>query len=429
MKKIAIFIFILSSSFFLTSCDWVISAIGNLMCKYAPDTDHCFQFTAVQWGNPNACNKIKWTKFKDVWSNPPRDKCFLQIAVNKWDYSICNKIVGWAMSYTVEWCILDTAIKKEDPKWCSKLASFPSEYASCKWSLVSLDKVNQKDSQINDLIEKIKNDPDNSDLKKQLSDAKNKQNDIYNELSDWEKTEYFKSKREQILSDVEDEDVKSAIANSYTKLRWNNPDMKIWDLVDSLKKIKEEQEQIKRIDDYANELTDTIKWQLDEIVNDKIDEAKDEIMWKVWGKALDYINKNWWENMKWALKNLEWMRDKYEKWSEKYNELQSKYTKLKWYYDEVMWVYKKVDDINNMVAQGKITEGQAQAIKWWVFLQKWLEYSTKYVPVFGSTISKISKETFEVVINKAKERWERTNSLQKCIDDPANCDPSWISAY
>jgi len=58
------------------------------------------------------------------------------------------------------------------------------------------------------------------------------------------------------MADVEDDDVKKAISDVYTKYRSANPDLKVADLLAKIQTIKEEQVQIKRIDDYANELTD-----------------------------------------------------------------------------------------------------------------------------------------------------------------------------
>ena len=57
-----------------------------------PDSDHCTQFIAIQTSDPSKCEKIKWSSFKKYWSNPPKDKCYLQIAENTWDVSICKNI-------------------------------------------------------------------------------------------------------------------------------------------------------------------------------------------------------------------------------------------------------------------------------------------------------------------------------------------------
>lgn len=94
-----------------------------------------------------------------------------------------------------------------------------------------------------------------------------------------------------------------------------------------------------------------------------------------------------------------------------------------------MGVYDRVDKVNKMLAEGKIDTGKAKVLKGAILLDKGLEYATGYVPVFGSTISTISKETFGTVIELAKKRAERTTSLDKCINDPEHCDPNGISAY
>ena len=70
------------STLFLSGCS-LLTELGGLMCTLMPDSDHCYQFTAIQSGSPAACENIKGTKFKESGSNPPRDKCYLQIAINK----------------------------------------------------------------------------------------------------------------------------------------------------------------------------------------------------------------------------------------------------------------------------------------------------------------------------------------------------------
>jgi hypothetical protein len=123
------------------------------------------------------------------------------------------------------------------------------------------------------------------------------------------------------------------------------------------------------------------------------------------------------------------MKAKYDKASEAYDKLDKQIKKIKGVYDEIKGVYTKVDSFNKMVAEGKIDKGQAKVLKGAVLLGKGLEYATQYVPVFGSTVSTVSKETFGVVIKVATQRAQRTNSMQKCFDDPANCDTDGITAY
>lgn len=431
ITKIIVFVFL---TFFLSSCDSILSWIWNLMCTRAPDTDHCFQFTAVQSGSPASCERIKWTKFKWTWSNPPKDKCYLTVAQNKWDYNICKKIKWWPMSYTQDECIkwvwqkiLNETVAKDDLEWCKKLAKFPSWYQSsyeeCKAKLATIEKIKSKDDKIDNLIEQLKSDPDNSDLKKQLADAKKQQQMTYEMMPEGQKQTYFKEKREAIMWEIEDEDVKSAIAKEFTAYKsgeWN-----VLKQLEKLEQIKDKQETIKRLDEQANELVDNIKWQLEWIVNDK----QDEIIEKMWDSAQARIEENGWKNMKYALNNYKYLMDKYEKWSKMYEDAKWKYNKLKWVYDEVMWVYNRVDQVNKMLAEWKIDEWKAKVLKWAVLLDKWLEYATEYVPVFGSTISKVSKETFWTVIELAKKRAERSTALDKCFSDPANCDTDAISGY
>jgi hypothetical protein len=401
-----------------------------MMCELAPDTDHCRQFTAVQSWDPEVCSKIKWTKFKDTGSNPPRDKCYLQIAVNKWDVDVCNRIQGGPLSYTKEWCvgdvwnkILTTAIEKDDINGCLALKKIPAKYAECTGKLATPEKIKSGDDKMNDTIEALKKDPDNKDLKKELERLKKDKQSKYELMTDVQRSAYMSEKRKEIMGDIEDDDVASAISKEYTKYRSSEGNVN--KLLDKLQEITTRNEMIKKIDEDANELTDTIKEQLEWIVGDK----QDEIIGEMGESAKDWIEKNGGEAMKRSLSDMEWAMKKYEKWSEMYESMKGKYDKLKWAYDEVMGVYNRVDQVNKMLAEWKIDAWKAKVLKWAVLLDKWLEYATSYVPVFGSTISTVSKETFWVVIEVAKKRAERSTAIEKCFDDPANCDTDSISGY
>jgi len=434
MKNIALKIsFFLFLSFFLSGCS-LLTWIWNMICEIMPDSDHCFQFTAAQSWSPDACDKIKWTKFKDTWSNPPRDKCYMIVATNKEDYTICNKIKWWLMSYTPDECIkwvwqkiLNETVKDDDLSGCKKLSGFPSWYQSsyeeCKAKLATVEKIKWKDEKIDNLIDQLKNNPNDGDLKKQLEEAKKQKQLTYEMMPDAQRWQYFKEKREEIMAWVEDEDVKSAISKEFTTYKSSEPN--IINQLDKLKEITKKQELIKSADEKANQLVDQMKEQLDWLVKDK----QDEVIWAMWEKAEEWIQKNWWADVKYALNDMKWAMDKYEKWSKVYEDAKWKYDKLKKVYDEVMWVYNRVDQVNKMLAEWKIDAGKAKVIKWAVLLDKWLEYATWYVPVFGSTISTVSKETFWVVIELAKKRAERSTALDKCFEDPENCDTDSISWY
>ena len=404
------------------------------MCTLMPDSDHCYQFTAVQSGSPSACEKIKWTKFKDTGSNPPRDKCYLQVAINKWDYNICSNIKGGPMSYTKDGCIgdvwqkiLDTAVVSDDPNGCKSLQKFPktfeSKYTDCIGAIITPEKIKASDTKMNDIIDQLKKNPDDTDLKKELAKLKADKQTKYEMMSEPQRAAYFSEKRKEIMGDIEDDDVASAISKEYTKYRWSESNIN--NLLDKLGEITTKQKMIKQIDEEANELTDNIKEQLEWIVGDK----QDEIIGAMGENAKEWIEKNGGDKLKWSLKEMEWAMGKYEKWSEMYESMKGKYDKLKWAYDEVMGVYNRVDEVNKMLAEGKIDAGKAKVLKWAVLLDKWLEYATSYVPVFGSTISTVSKETFGTVIELAKKRAERSTAIEKCFDDPASRDTDKISGY
>lgn len=167
------------ASFFLSSCDSVLSGIGGLMCSLAPDSDHCYQFAAVQSGDPSRCEKIKGTKFKDVGSNPPRDKCYLQIAENTGNYDACDKIKGGAMSYTKNECLEGAAVKRDDPAGCAKLSAGSAERQRCALSVGSTEKVKAKDDEFQSLRQAFQDDPSDRETRAKYEAAKKDLNARY----------------------------------------------------------------------------------------------------------------------------------------------------------------------------------------------------------------------------------------------------------
>ncbi len=107
----------------LTGC---LGTVLEIFCDFSPDGDHCYQAAAVQGANPDGCEKIEGKDFGGV-SNPPKDKCFLQIAGNTGDPSVCKNIEGGMMSYTEEEC-LEAAFRGHTVEAC-KDASDP---AACR---------------------------------------------------------------------------------------------------------------------------------------------------------------------------------------------------------------------------------------------------------------------------------------------------------
>lgn len=393
-------------------------------CASDPDSKHCYQNEAVSSWDPAQCNKISWKEFKQYWSNPPRDKCFMMVAAEKGDYSICNKIKWGEMSYSKADCIFEVISKQDDPKWCNLLKG-KARYNECNETFRSANALDMKDQTIDDLTEQIKNDPDNAELKKQLAKTMEAKKALFPFLSSTEQSAYIKEQREKIMDNIDDADVNSLVAKEYNAYKKANPDVDVIALLDKMKDIADKQEAIKKIDEDANTLVDAVKEQMMELAQAWQDAATDAIK----EKAADWIKENWGDNLKRSLKNLEWMKEKYEKWSEAYNAIEEKYQKIKWVYDQINGMYTKMDSLDTLVAQGKLAADKAKVLKWAVLLQNGLTTVTEYVPVFGSTISKVTDATFEATMKFAQKRAERATALDKCIADPLNCDTDNISGY
>lgn len=393
-------------------------------CVDSPDSKHCYQSEAVDNADPSQCAKISGKEFKQYGSNPPRDKCYMMVAAKMGDYGICNKIKWGEMSYTKVDCIFEVINEQGDPKWCDLLKG-KDRHGECLDTFRSANALSMKDQTIDDLTEQIKNDPDNPELKQQMDKALATKKSLFTYLSPEEQSTYIKDQREKIMWDIDDADVNSLVAKEYNDFKKANPTADVITLLDKMKSIADKQEAIKQIDEDANTLVDAVKEQMMWLAQAGQDEMTDVMK----EKAADWIKENGGDKLKWSLKNLEWMKDKYEKWSEAYNSINEKYEKIKWVYDKINGIYTKMDGLDTLVAQGKLTADKARVIKWAVLLQNWLTAVTEYVPVFGSTISKITDATFEATIKLAEERAKRTTALDKCIDDPLNCDTDSISWY
>ena len=119
--------------------------LGDLMafsCQFMGNPDHCYQNAAVQDADPYGCEKVSGKDFVSGGSNPPRDKCYLQIAENTNDYNVCKNIKGGLMSYTQEECVTDIAVNTEDPAGCKRLTG--AEFNDCKATLgatITVDKL------------------------------------------------------------------------------------------------------------------------------------------------------------------------------------------------------------------------------------------------------------------------------------------------
>lgn len=185
----ALGVLLLAVSFFTTGC---LSQLEDIACLLLPDSDHCYQSSAMQSGNPDDCERIKGEKFKDGGSNPPKDKCYLNIAENTGDLEVCKRIKGGLMSYTQEECFLGLAIKFENPAGCKMLSS--EAKSDCRAQLG--DKIDPADviavdNQIDELKKYLKDGKD-ADLEKQLKGLEDKRKDMIDVLTKTNKAEYEK---------------------------------------------------------------------------------------------------------------------------------------------------------------------------------------------------------------------------------------------
>jgi len=145
-----------------------------------------------------------------------------------------------------------------------------------------------KDQTIDDLIEQLKKDPDNTMLKKELEQVMQAKRNLFPLLGPQEQSNYIKEQRERIMAGIDDTDVKTSIAKEYNAFRSANPDADIITLLEKMKSIADKQEAIKQMDEDANALVDAVKEQMLAIAQagqDKVTDAMKE-------KAADWIKKN-----------------------------------------------------------------------------------------------------------------------------------------
>jgi hypothetical protein len=429
MKKYFIALLLALAPFLLAGC---VGDLIELSCLFMEDRDHCYQAAAIQKADPYGCEKVSGKDFKG--SNPPRDKCYLLIAENTGDYGPCEFIKGGPLSYTKEECIMSVAVGTDDPAGCKKLSG--QDLSSCREQVsasITSDKLKDISAEVEALKSSVGSNPDDQGAKKRLAELKAKQDAMFEFAGDAVKGQYFKEAREEIMSDIEDVDVQSEISKIFIDFRGKNPNLSLNDQIKKLEEIKEEQDRIKNLDEISNTLMDQLKESVGDFADDTIDDLYGDDIEKykqaMQERGIKYLEENGGKSIKNGIAQLEWIKEKYDKASEQYEAITEQIDKLKKVYDEVSEVYRKVDEINKLVAEGRLDAGKAKVLHGAVFLGKGLEYATEYVPVFGSTISTISKETFNATIEFAKKRAQRTTAIDKCIEDPEHCDTDGISAY
>jgi prefoldin subunit 5 len=413
---------IILSSLVFTACDFEFLSDP---CASDPESHHCYQNLAVERADPSLCAKISAPEGFDK-SNPPKDKCYLMVAQSTGDATVCNNIIGGEFSYEKSNCIVDVAVAQKDFSACDMLSGKQKDscYESIGSSLNTNDLLNLND-EIAQLEKDLIYDWKNENLKNRLAELKNQQDLLYKNANPDVQRDFFRNQREKILEGIDDPQLKSMIAKDYSSYRSKHENADVTQLLEAMNEIKKEKQTIQRLDQEANKLVDDLKNNIIDYGSDKAKEAVDDVTGAAWEWSFSKGS----NEMKYKISQLEEMKNKYDKASAQYKAISEQIDKFKKVYDEVNEVYKKVNEINGLVANGKIDEGKAEVLKGAVYLGKGLEYATGYVPVFGSTMSTISKETFDATVKFATKRAQRTTSLQRCIDDPLNCDTDGITGY
>lgn len=398
-------------------------------CANDPDSRHCYQDLAVERGDPTLCEKIEappgFTK-----SNPPKDKCYMMVAESTKDPKHCLNMVGGEGSYEKNDCIMSVAADNKNFEACDLLRGETKQecYKRVGEKLQTTDLLNNQDKieQLeNELIYSWRDKTLTNKLKKEIEELKKQQNLMYVNANPEVQRDYYRGQREKIFDSIEDEEVKRMVSRDFIEYRSKNSDATVTELFERMREIREEKETIQRLDQEANKLIDDLKNNIIEYGSGQANNAINSVAETAWGWTFSRGS----EEMKYRMSKLEEMKNKYDSASAQYRALTEQIDKFKKVYDEVSEVQNKVNQFNKLLAEGKIEAGHAEVLKGAVFLGKGLEYATSYVPVFGSTMSTISKETFDATVKFATRRAQRTTSLNKCIEDPLNCDVDSITGY
>ncbi len=241
------------------------------------------------------------------------------------------------------------------------------------------------------------------------------------------------------LQGITDQGARSAIIQAFIKERERRDDMTMQEQQELLADIRDNYAFGQAMDEQANTLKANTIDKLTEKVDAIVEAQKEKARQGAWDwfkeKTYGWVAGRNPDNQKYV-DAARMAEERYNQAVEKYNEALDSYSKGKDYfdrakkaYDEVKQVMDNVRRLQDKVGAGKMTQGQADALKGGVLLGKGLEYATKYIPVFGETASEITAGTFQATMKFAEKRAERTTRLNACIDDPEHCDPNGISAY
>lgn len=273
-EKIKI-ILILFPTLFLSSCLW---ALTDIFCDMwlVENLDHCYQGAAIQEGDREECEKIKWEWF--VGSNPPKDKCYLLIAENTGELGACDSIEWWNMSYTKEECILNTSKLHNNPSWCMQLTwEAKADCINTVWPKLELWEVLDMENQIELLKEELKKWSD-LNLEKQLQWLEKRKNDFLAVLPAEEK-ERFKDLSDPLNKEIRMDSYSWKIDKKTKEslLALNNAALERWETIP-----RDEYEAIRDMLAWKNDPKNDI-----EQMNDA--ELLKPTIWEKFDKAKEYL--------------------------------------------------------------------------------------------------------------------------------------------
>ena len=404
-----------------SECDFDLSPRDP--CAGESNPIQCYQDLAVERADPTLCERIT---VREDQVNPQRDKCYLMVAQNTGDVEHCMNMIGGEGSFEKNDCIMGVSIQERDFEGCDLLRGNKRKecYEKIGENIQTNDLLNNLD-EIQILEDQLRGDWRNEELKQEIEDLKRKQDLMYENAPPEVKREYYRGQREKIFDTIEDPELKRMVSRDFIDYRSENQDASVTELFERMQEIREEKETIQRLDREAQRLIDDMKENIIAFGSDQAMSATEELTSEAWQWTVERAQRD----MDWDISRLERMKEQYDVASAQYEAISQRIEQFQQVYEDVTEVYEKVNKFNEMAANGDIEEGHAEVLKGAVFLGKGLEYATGYVPVFGSTASTISKETFDATVKFATRRAKRTTALNNCIEDPLNCDPDGITAY
>ena len=106
----------------VTGCAWnLLYALLGAGCDVSSDP-HCSQNEAIASSDPTTCEKVTApAEYAKLGTDPPKDKCYLEVAENTGNDTNCAKMQGGPGGYEPSECYTKIAEDKLDPTDCAKI--------------------------------------------------------------------------------------------------------------------------------------------------------------------------------------------------------------------------------------------------------------------------------------------------------------------